>query len=58
MQISNLFFLVVVLAGWVFVVKCFKTMHWHNILRSLVQTLGNQHPVVEQNIAEEWVSNF
>ena len=58
MQMRNLFFFDVVLPEWMFVVKCFKTMHWPNLWGSLVQTLDNKHPVAEHSIAEDSVSKF
>ena len=58
MQMRHLFFFDIVFPDWMFVVKCFKTMHWPNSWGSLVQTLGNKHQVAEHSIAEEWDSKY
>ena len=58
MQLKNVFFLDVVLPDWMFVVKCFKIMHWPNLWRSLVQTLATNTQWLSTVLQKKGFLNF
>ena len=58
MQLRNVFFLDVVLPDWMFVVKCFKIMHWPKLWGSLVQTLATNTQWLSTVLQKKGFLNF